>query len=80
MIRRLFLLACLIALPLAAEAQSALTLEPCRLKGIAREVQCGRIEAPAAARYDDAHQRCANCSSVVSPRGGRRCRYHGRLL
>ena len=46
MIRRLFLLACLIALPLAAEAQSALTLEPCRLKGIAREVQCGRIEAP----------------------------------
>ena len=46
MIRRLVLLAGLLALPLAGWAQSAPVLEPCRLKGIAREVRCGRIEVP----------------------------------
>jgi pimeloyl-ACP methyl ester carboxylesterase len=41
-----FLLTLLLALPLAAAAQAGPSLEACRLKGIARELRCGRIEVP----------------------------------
>lgn len=43
---RPILLAGLTAAALAAQAQSIPTLEGCRLKGVAREVRCGRIEVP----------------------------------
>lgn len=40
-------MALLLALPLAAAGQAPpLRLEPCRLKGVEREVRCGRIEVP----------------------------------
>ena len=42
----LFLLTLLLALPLAAAEQAGPSLEACRLKGIARELRCSRIEVP----------------------------------
>ena len=42
----LFLLTLVLALPLAAAEQAGPSLEACRLKGIARELRCGRIEVP----------------------------------
>ena len=43
---RPFLLALVLALPLAAAAQPGPSLEACRLKDIARELRCGHVEVP----------------------------------